>query len=193
MPKRRRRALIAGALALGVAVLTALPSSLAAAATATASTRRTAPVAQVRLPAWPGCRYAGRGPLRALARCSLFSNAAAANPNVGGTLLGVSADSSSDAWSVGNYSTSTVPYGAFISRWNGTTWTKVATPNPGLANGSSLLGVSALSRADAWAVGTYTPSAGATGALILHWDAPAGRVSPSPFPRVPPETRDCSG
>jgi hypothetical protein len=172
--------LIAGALALGVGVLTALPSSLAAAAAASASTGRAAPVAQVRLPAWPGCRYAGRGPLRALARCSPFSNVADANPDVGGTLVGVSADSSSDAWAVGNYSTSAVPYGAFIARWNGTRWAKVASPNPGLADGSSLLGVSALSPADAWAVGTYTPSAGAAGALILRWDGTRWRQVPGP-------------
>jgi hypothetical protein len=156
MPRRRTRTLIVGALALGIGLLTALPSSLAAAA-GTPST-------------WPGCRYAGQVPLGVPAACPRFAGASATNPNVGGTLVGVSADSPSDAWAVGNYSTATVPYAPFLARWNGTRWAKVASPDPGLAGQSSLLGVSALSRTDAWAVGDYTPSDGVEAALILHWN-----------------------
>ena len=184
MVTKRTRTVIAGAMALGIGVLTALPGSVAAAA-GTASTRRAAPAAQVRLPAWPGCRHASLGRLRALAPCSLFSHVAAQNPDSGGTLVGVSAVSSSDAWAVGNYSTSTVPYAPFISRWNGARWTKVASPNPGLANGTSLLGVSAQSRTNAWAVGTYTPSAGTAGALILHWGGTRWRQVRSPSAEDP--------
>ena len=163
MPIRRTRRLMAGALALGIGVLTALPSSLAAAATGTASTRPAVSVAQQRL----------------------FSNIATPNPNSGGALAGVSADSRSDAWAVGNYSTPARPYVPFIARWNGTSWKTVPSPNPGLADGTSLRDVSALSATDAWAVGTYTPSPGTAGALILHWDGTRWRQVRSPSAEDP--------
>lgn len=149
---------MAGALALGIGVLTALPSSVAAAATPAASTRQAAPVTQQRP----------------------FSNVATTNPNNGGALTAVSADSRSDAWAVGNYSTAARPYVPFVARWNGTRWTTIPSPNPGLANGTSLHGVSTLSPTDAWAVGAYTPSAGTAGALILHWDGSRWTQVPSP-------------
>jgi hypothetical protein len=158
MPIRHTRALMAGALALGIGVLTALPSSLAAAATGSPSTRWAASVAQLRL----------------------LPDNATPNPDVGGTLAGVSADSRANAWAVGNYSTSTAPYVPFIAHWNGTEWRTVPSPNPGLADGTSLHGVSALSPTDAWAVGNDTPSPGTAGAVILHWDGTSWRQVRSP-------------
>ena len=149
LPTRRTRTVIAGALALGIGVLTALPGSLAAAAAGTASTRRALSVAQLR---------------------SVLSSSVTQNPGTGGTLAAVSADSRSDAWAVGNYSTASAPYVPFIARWNGTGWKTVPSPDPGLANETSLNGVSALSPTDGWAVGSDTPSPGTDGALILHWD-----------------------
>jgi len=171
---RNKRTLIAGVLTLGIGALTAWPGSLAgAAATGTAS--MPGPAAS-----WPGCRYVSHGSLRPSALC--FRGNATANPNTGGTLVGVSADSPSDAWAVGNYSTPAVPYGAFLAHWNGTGWTKSPSPDPGAADGTSLLGVSAVSRTDAWAVGSYTVTGHSDLPLILRWNGTRWHQVPSPVP-----------
>ncbi len=120
-----------------------------------------------------------------------------ASPNPGGTksaccqpdgsfLLGVSALSTSTAWAVGYYQTSgSSPQKTMILRWNGTTWTKVPSPNPGGANGSSLAGVSAVSPTNAWAVGSYVTKTSSTlvaKTLILHWNGTTWAKVASPNP-----------
>ncbi len=71
------------------------------------------------------------------------------------TLTGVAAVSDSDAWAVGYRSGAAftnVGAKALIDNWNGTAWSQMATPTtPG--NTALLLGVSASSATDAWAVG----------------------------------------
>jgi hypothetical protein len=98
------------------------------------------------------------------------------NPGSGeNNLWGVSAISGSDAWAVGNYS----PYlnlnthRTLIMHWNGTAWTQVKSPSPSSFNDNSLNGVSAVSGSDAWAVGSYIDSTGASKMLILHWNGTA--------------------
>jgi hypothetical protein len=82
------------------------------------------------------------------------------------SLCAVSADSASDAWAVGQgYSTVKSEYTTLTEHWNGTSWARVASPNPGGTLGTSLYGVSATSPTDAWAVGSAYLSA-----LILHWN-----------------------
>jgi Bacterial Ig-like domain (group 3) len=98
-------------------------------------------------------------------------------------LDGVSARSGSDAWAVGRYWNVTASvWDSLVLHWNGTAWSKVKSPNPGLSF-SQLYGVSAVSGSDAWAVGSYdTSDGGVTKTLVLHWDGTAwSRVnSPSP-------------
>ena len=101
-----------------------------------------------------------------------------------GGLDGVAAISAADAWAVGSTCT---PHCAGIAtlilRWNGTSWTRVPSPSPGIAASpeSQLLGVTATSPANAWAAGfeCVRPAPGASGcesvgeqnaALILHWN-----------------------
>ena len=60
-------------------------------------------------------------------------------------------------------------------RWNGTKWSKVASPNPGgttsAIDDGTLCGVSADSATVAWAVGHYfNPTTGAEETLALHWN-----------------------
>src|SRR5262249_42882908 len=58
-----------------------------------------------------------------------------------------------------------------IERWNGSTWARVPSPDPGLIEG--LFSVSAVSRNDAWAVGVYVKrqaQAAFFHTLILHWN-----------------------
>lgn len=91
-----------------------------------------------------------------------------ASPRFGGSggsqLFGVGAASASDVWAVGNAYSGT-EFDTLIEHWDGTSWSTVASPSPGGANGSYLFAVSARSATDAWAVGqTYD------GPLIEHWD-----------------------
>jgi hypothetical protein len=100
------------------------------------------------------------------------------SPNPGGTsapdrnfLYGASADSATDAWAVGYYivNPTTEVAETLALHWNGTKWSKVASPNPG--NGNGLSSVSADSATDAWAVGYYAnPTTGSQETLALHWN-----------------------
>src|SRR5215467_2776206 len=76
------------------------------------------------------------------------------NPGSSGSgLSGVAATSTANAWAVGSYFSGTGVSRTLIAHWNGTSWTKVPSPNPG-SSGSGLSAVAATSAADAWALGT---------------------------------------
>lgn len=87
-------------------------------------------------------------------------------------------------WAVGHvaYVTSTGQQTqALIERWDGITWRTIASPTlPSGVINSGLLGVTALSAMDAWAVGEYDASDHKTHALILHWDGTSWQVVASP-------------
>jgi hypothetical protein len=89
----------------------------------------------------------------------------------GSWLSGVSVLSRSDAWAVGMYRACSRTPTALILHWNGSSWTRAASPSPGGADGwTRLSGVSAVSRSDAWAVGSYRTGTGAEKTLALHWN-----------------------
>jgi hypothetical protein len=93
-------------------------------------------------------------------------------------LEGVSVDSPSDAWAVGYYSAAADQ--TLIEHWNGKTWKKVKSLNPGgSANNDSLQGVAALSSNDVWAVGHFNNGT-ANRTLIEHWNGNAWKVVQSP-------------
>ena len=100
------------------------------------------------------------------------------------TLTSVATVSDSDAWAVGYRSGSAftnVGAKALIDTWNGTAWSQVAAPaTPG--NTALLLGVSASSATDAWAVGRTQINKSSFEGLALHWNGTAWSVSP----RFPP-------
>jgi len=101
---------------------------------------------------------------------------------LGTGLSGVSADSPTDAWAVGDYSVkSTGGQETLALHWNGTTWTRVATPTPKGTVFRFLNGVAARAPTDAWAVGADS-SNNAPITLILHWDGTAWTQVPSPDP-----------
>jgi len=121
------------------------------------------------------------------------------SPNPGGdgrSLSGVSADSASDAWAAGSYcTTAAIPCtgpDTLLLHWNGATWSKVPSPNPGPA-GNVLDGVTAVSPTDAWAVGSYctTNSCAVQDSLLLHWNGSHWSKVPSPNPG--PLTNGLSG
>jgi hypothetical protein len=73
---------------------------------------------------------------------------------VSGSVNGVSADSATDVWAVGDL-------GGVVLRWDGTAWSTIPLPDTHIG----LEGVAAISPTDVWAVG----HAGGR-ILLLHWD-----------------------
>ncbi len=94
-------------------------------------------------------------------------------------LLAVTASSATSAWAVGDYGARGSVTKTLVLHWNGTSWRRVASPNPGSA-GNMLRGVAA-SSASAWAAGTYK-SGGAQKTLILRWNGKTWRHVASPSP-----------
>ena len=99
-------------------------------------------------------------------------------------LTSVSATSASNAWAVGYTGT-----GTLVLRWNGKTWKRVSSPTPGPVSnpvssvGGTLIGVTAVSAASAWAVGTTGDCGCGNGdSLILRWNGTAWKQVPSPTP-----------
>ncbi len=91
-----------------------------------------------------------------------------------GDLLGVSAVAANDVWFVGGAASTGE---TFIFHWDGTSISRVTSPNPGLYN--RLYDVVALAPNDVWAVGEYA-SGGVSKTLIEHWDGTKWSVVPSP-------------
>jgi len=115
------------------------------------------------------------------------------SPNPGGipgvsSLAAVAAASPSQAWAVGSYFICSFCDPAFkqtlIEHWNGHAWRQQRSPSPGSAD-SSLLGVTAVSAKDAWAVGSTIDSAGFDQTLIEHWNGTAWVRVRSPNPGGP--------
>lgn len=99
-----------------------------------------------------------------------------------GYLLGVSATSATDAWAVGGTNWFS-PSQTLAEHWDGTSWTRVASPSPGAS--AVLGGVAAISPTNAWAVGLIGPGPGVPSAsdpLIEHWDGSSWSVQPCPGP-----------
>src|SRR2546423_260719 len=82
-------------------------------------------------------------------------------------LYGVSADSPTDAWAVGDYQKPTGgPVKTLILHWDGTTWSRVASPTPGGIT-DHLRSVSAVSTTNARTVGAW--ASGPARTLNRHW------------------------
>ncbi len=96
------------------------------------------------------------------------------SPNPGSSinrLFAVTAISANDVWAVGNYS---IPvsgtFRTLTEHWNGTQWSVVSSPNPGL-DYNVIIGVTATAANDAWAVGFYTDGRSRPRqTLTIHWD-----------------------
>lgn len=117
------------------------------------------------------------------------------NPRISYALGGVAATSSRNAWTVGDYTTDfggNPTMHTWIEHWDGTAWTRQASPNPGgpYMAFQGLSGVAATSPANAWAVGEYcdmanTCCAGPGHTVIVHWDGRAWAHVPAPNPGGP--------
>jgi hypothetical protein len=103
-------------------------------------------------------------------------------PGVSSSLNSVAVTSVDNGWAAGTYANGRIIQ-ALVQRWNGTSWVRQSVPEPGGAGRStSLYGVAAISRSDAWAVGNYRASNGHLRTLILGWNGTAWRQQASPNP-----------
>lgn len=95
-----------------------------------------------------------------------------------------------DVWLVGGTVTTTVQTAA--RHWNGSAWVNVPTPNPSAVY-DTLVGVSASSSNDVWAVGTYGSGGWDREPLAEHWDGSSWTVVPVPrLPWTQPGTESLS-
>ncbi len=102
----------------------------------------------------------------------------------GNRLSGVVAINGNNVWAVGSFN-NTGGYGQnLIEHWNGSAWSLVSSPNVG-TNNNGLSGVTAVSKHDIWAVGSYTNSSTSLGeTLTEHWNGSTWSVVASPNPGV---------
>ncbi len=104
------------------------------------------------------------------------------NPSTVGTELhAVAAVATNDVWAVGNASNASGVSQTLIEHWNGKQWSIVASPSPSTQT-NFLLGVTAVSTNDVWAVGSFRNASGAFQTLTLHWDGTAWSIVASPSP-----------
>ncbi len=85
-----------------------------------------------------------------------------AGASVRGELEDVSGSSATNVWVVGGSLGRTL-----AEHWNGSSWRRLPTPNPG-RHGDRLLSVVAITPNDAWAVGEFGQQG--RGELLLHWN-----------------------
>lgn len=108
------------------------------------------------------------------------------SPSPGGArrseLAAVSANSATDVWAVGDYD-HTPQASSLVEHWDGSSWTKVASPNKG-AYYNPLYGVTALSATDAWAVGaSFDSSTSIPRPFNVHWNGVTWKRVPSSGPQ----------
>ncbi len=103
------------------------------------------------------------------------------SPGVGaeGRLTAVTALSTTDAWSVGQYEGADSLQRTLFEHWDGSQWKFVPSPNPGTQY-NILQGVAGASANDVWAVGYQSSASDVTQALIEHWNGSSWNVIPAP-------------
>jgi hypothetical protein len=171
-----RRRLLAGVVASGVAVLvwgvTAPPADAGRGPRPKPSpTPSTSPTPTPSPTPAPSCGFA-----------------VVSSPNASGldnTLADVTVLSATDAWAVGEYN----PDGydvvhTLIQHYDGTAWTTVPSPNRLLGTGrnqiNSLLGITAITASDVWAVGYTVSYDDPYQTLTMHWDGTTWSIVDSP-------------
>lgn len=99
------------------------------------------------------------------------------------SLNGVVSVDSSDAWAVG-FTASGSSSETLVEHWDGSTWTVIASPNPGKGLLNRLDAVYATGPDNVWAVGSYNNlQDGRLHNLAMHWDGQAWTVE---SPKDPP-------
>lgn len=100
---------------------------------------------------------------------------------IGGSLGGVFALTSSNAWAVGAYVPQGIAARTLTEHWDGRVWSQVTSPNVG-SGSNGLVSVSALSASEAWAVGSYDDGHGSDFTLAEYWNGTTWSVVTTPNP-----------
>ena len=114
---------------------------------------------------------------------SFWSVVSSPNKGTGNNqLLGVSASSSSNVWTVGNfYNTNSGTYQTLTERWNGSSWKIVYSPLAPSSSDNYLSAVRVIASNNVWAVGyAYAISGKPAHTLIEHWNGSSWSVVSSP-------------
>ena len=90
-------------------------------------------------------------------------------------LTGVTCTSTTSCFAVGHYDTDLVTR-TLVERWNGTSWSIVASPNPSGIAQSELLGIACPTATSCFAVGS------GHGTLVEHWNGTTWALMTSPSP-----------
>lgn len=94
-------------------------------------------------------------------------------------LYGVAALTDSNAWAVGAEVDPAGAWHTLIEHWDGTSWTVVPSPNPGVG-GDQLYAVTAIGTSNVYAVGQQAGTGFPSGGLIEHWNGSVWSVVASP-------------
>lgn len=121
----------------------------------------------------PGVQSSATEPLIERWNGSTWSVQPISVPADGGALQAVTATSSTDAWAVGWSGNSQA---TLIYHWDGSTWTRVSSPNQA-GTYNILSGVTAIASNDAWAVGQTGTSSGPDEPLIMRWNGSTWTVA----------------
>lgn len=117
-------------------------------------------------------------------------------PGAHSILASVTCTSARNCWAVGTYRSGTTALNQAL-HWNGTRWSSIATPDPGDAAGGShgLSGVSCVSRADCWAVGSHITDRGIGRNAALRWNGRSWSAVgiPNPGANIASDGRRLSG
>ena len=108
-----------------------------------------------------------------------------ASPNPTGSnstiLYGVSCPGSTSCFAVGSFVNSSFVTKSLVERWNGTTWTRVANPNPTGANNVTLNAVSCTAATSCFAVGSSSDATDQR-SLVERWNGTTWTLVTSPNP-----------
>ena len=96
-------------------------------------------------------------------------------------LAGISCATATSCFAVGTYFTTSAE-GTFVSRWNGSTWSIVASPNPAEADNTHPLldSVSCATASSCFAVGSSNPTAPTAKTLVERWNGTVWTIVTSP-------------
>lgn len=98
-------------------------------------------------------------------------------------LYGVTCVSAADCWAVGESGAGIIQHRTLALHWTGSSWSQVATPNPGGSPGAWFLaGVSCTAASNCWAVGHHSRPHGDNVNLALHWNGKSWAWVATPQP-----------
>jgi hypothetical protein len=111
------------------------------------------------------------------------------SPTQDNMLFGVTCVSTSDCWAVGSYNTGNPTQSGvdqtLIERWNGASWSIVASANTSPTQANVLNSVTCTSASNCWAVGySFDSTTGFDHTLIEQWNGTSWAIVTSPHPTL---------